>query len=172
MMESVHARVIRLISAEHVEGLTAEERRDVHEHLAVCPACSTKAAALQRALSSLRSVSVRLDPALVEATQWRLRRRAAEMEARRSRLRPVWMVTALSALWMALTGPFIWRGLEWIGQTAGWAEGVWQSVFLLWWFLPATAMALAYLVAGGEDWIRWRVDSHSEGRRGNGTREI
>ena len=150
MTQDLHQRAQRMISAEHVEGLTAEERTWLNAHLSVCPGCSAEAEALRHALTALRSVSVRVDPSLVAATRRRVRNRAAAIEEQKSKLGAVWIVGVLSVLWMAFTGPLTWRGFEWIGRSLGWADGVWQSAFVLAWFLPATAVALSLLVLRGE----------------------
>lgn len=143
MTEDVHQRAIRMISAEQVEGLTDSERGWLGDHLSVCPDCSRKADALGRALFSLRSVSVEMSPGLVAATRRRVRNRAAEIAEQRSRLSVVSMAIALSLVWMVLSGLLFWSGFEWLGRSQGWVDPVWQSTFLLGWFLPATAVSLA-----------------------------
>ncbi|RPI21459.1 MAG: zf-HC2 domain-containing protein [Acidobacteria bacterium] len=150
MKEDAHEQAVRLISAEHVEGLTPEQRRWLDAHLSACPGCSAKADALGRALSSLRLVSVQLDPAVLAATRRLVRSRAAEIGEQRNRLRIAWMAPMLSFVWMAFTGPLMWRGFEWLGGSLGWADGVWQSSFVVGWFLPATAAALALSLMRGE----------------------
>jgi anti-sigma factor RsiW len=156
MTEDVHERAARMISREKVEGLGAEERRWLNEHLSVCPGCSKDEEALRRTLSDLRSVSVELNPALVMATRRKVRGRAAALEAQRSRVRAVLLAALLSFLWMAFTGPLTWQGFQWLGRSLGWADPIWQSAFLLGWFLPATAVALILgllqQVTGGRSW--------------------
>ncbi len=152
MTEDLHERAVRMIFRDQVEGLGAGERAWLDAHLLVCPGCSDKAEALGRAVSSLRSLSVRVDPSLLAATRRRVRSRAAAIEEQRTRLAAVWMLTVFSVLWMAITGPLTWRAFEWIGGSLGWADGVWQSVFLLAWFLPAPAVSVALLALRGDRW--------------------
>jgi hypothetical protein len=150
MTEDLHERAARMMSRELVEGLTPNEREWLDTHLSACRGCSQKDEALHRALSSLRSVSVELDPALVAATLRRVRRRAAGIDEQRGTVRTVWVLTTLSLLCMAFTGPAAWQGFQWLGRSLGWADGVWQSAFLLGWFLPATAVALALALLKGD----------------------
>jgi anti-sigma factor RsiW len=142
MTEDVHLKALRLISTEQVEGLSAEERRWLHGHLAGCPDCSRHAEALQQSLHCLRSVSVRLDPAVVQRTRLKVLARAAELEGRRARFQPLWAALLLSVLWVFVTTPYLWRGFRWFGENYGLADGVWQAGFLVWWFLPATITAI------------------------------
>jgi hypothetical protein len=150
MTKDSHERAVRLMSAEQVEGLSAEDRRWLYEHLSACTGCSKKADALRVGLASLRSVSVRLNPALLDATRRRVRSRAVEIEELRVRVRAVALVAILSLVWMGFTGSVTWQAFEWLGRSLGWVDGVCLSAFVLGWFLPATVAALILSLKRGE----------------------
>ncbi|MGH9455656.1 MAG: hypothetical protein ACRD2O_16985, partial [Terriglobia bacterium] len=79
MTEDLHSRSERLLLESQVEGISESDRAWLDHHLADCEACSLHAQSLDRALSSLRSVSVRVDPALISATRFRMMLRAREL---------------------------------------------------------------------------------------------
>ena len=146
MIENEHERATRMISAEHVEGLPPEERQWLKEHLSVCFACSRKADALSRAVLSVRSMSVRVDPLMIRATVSRVRNRAAEIEEQRRRVPLLWGAASFSFVWMVITGALMWYWFAWLGRSLGWADGVWLSIFLVGWFFPATLVALTFVL--------------------------
>lgn len=156
MNESSHQRAARLIAAQCVEGIPPAERAWFDAHLESCEECAALAAATERAIGALRGSSPVLDPGVVRATQLRVRARALELQERQARLRPLWVACAISWLWVALTTPYLWRGFRWLGQAAGVSDPVWQTGFLLGWFLPATLVAAALL---------WRHSQQAEERR-------
>ncbi len=109
-------------------------------------------AAWERRISeALRSVPVNLDPAVVAATQARVAARARELRQRRDQLRPLWILLPLSLLWMVLTTPYAWMSFEWLGHRFALAGVVWRGAFLVWWFLPAVALALVLVLRSHEE---------------------
>ena len=58
----------------------------------------------------------------------------------------VWLTSAASWLFGAVTAPYVWRGLEWLGTTAGARKLLWQISFGVWWALPAIVAGVILLI--------------------------
>ena len=67
------------------DGLTADERLTVYQHLEVCPVCRARVGELRNLRSSLATLSTPLPPAdLIPAINTALAARVAELRARRN----------------------------------------------------------------------------------------
>lgn len=141
MNKNMHERAERLIVAARVEGIDASDRGWLDRHLAECPQCAAVHEATESAIQSLRSVSLEVDPALIRATRLAVHRRARELRERPIRMLPLWIFCTLSWVLGAVSAPYLWRGFEWIGRRVGVPDLMWQTAFLLWWALPAVAVA-------------------------------
>ena len=154
MNQSIHERARRLIVQRRVEGLPAGDQEWLGQHLDTCGECAAHAQSVERWVASLKSLRAEVDPAVIQAARRRVRLRAEEIEARRARLRPVWVALWFSGAWTLLLTPYVWLGFEWLGRSLRLADGVWETAFLVWWFLPATAIAAA---------LAWRRLGMAEG---------
>jgi hypothetical protein len=148
--EDMHARAAQLIAKERVEGISAAEQEWLGGHLRECAGCAESANATQQALRSLRTLSVPLPRELASRTQFRVRLRAQQLQAREPRWRLIWAMCGASWLAGAATAPYVWRGLEWAGHRAGMPDLVWKMGFGVWWALPAIVAAAILLMEGGE----------------------
>ena len=157
MSEELHARAARLIAQERVETLSSGEREWLAAHLRECSACSELARSTEQAIRSLRGLSIPLPRGLASRTQLRVRLRAQQLQIYQPRWRMVWLACGISWLFGAVTAPYIWRGLEWVGQRMGLPSFVWQIGFGLWWALPAAVVAVILLItdAGRSTDARW-----------------
>lgn len=138
MNQEIHQRACRLIDAWHVEGISPSEREWLEAHLAECPACQGHMRASERALQTLRSYTVKVDPALVSTTQARVRWRACQMRDNQARLRALWISCGLSWLMGVLTAPLLWEGLAWLGRNFDFPRFVTILLFSFCWIAPAT----------------------------------
>ncbi|MBI1983153.1 MAG: hypothetical protein HYS61_03030 [Acidobacteria bacterium] len=141
MSEDVHQRAERLLAASKVEGITEADREWLDAHLEGCAPCARLAASVEHVVASLRSVSLPLDPAVVEATRRRVHARALELREHDARMRALWMSCALSWMLGAVSAPLLWRGLEWVGQRMALPESVQVVAFIFWWIVPAVVVA-------------------------------
>jgi len=153
MIPDVHARACRLLDAELAEGISAADREWLEAHLSDCPMCQSRAGANRRALQTLRSFTMRFDPALVSTTQVRVRWRARQLQDEHVRMRALWISCGLSWLSGALTAPLLWQAIAWLGRHFQVSEGIWIIAFAACWLAPAT-------VAGAL--IAWRRSRASE----------
>jgi hypothetical protein len=150
MTSDMHARAVTLISKERVEGISAAEQEWLDRHLRECPRCAESANATQQALRSLRALRSAVPRELAARTQFRVRLRAQELQAREPRWRLIWAMCGASWVAGAATAPYVWRGLEWFGHRAGLPDLVWKMGFGVWWALPAIVAAAVLLMEGGE----------------------
>jgi hypothetical protein len=146
MSEEIHARAKRLIAQQCVEDISAEEREWLEQHLRECAMCSEFASATAQAIRSLRGLSVPLPRALARRTQMRVRLRAQQLQVYEPHWRMVWAACGISWAFGATTAPYVWRGLEWVGQRMGLPNLVWQLGFGLWWALPLVVTGVILLM--------------------------
>jgi predicted anti-sigma-YlaC factor YlaD len=148
MMEDLHERARRLIAAKGVEGISTNHQAWLDAHLEGCSACAEMAEAVERAIRTLRSVTVQVNTELVDRTRRVVQLRAHELRGRQAQLIPIWMSCALSWLLGGLTLPLVWRLVEWVGLYVKLPDDIWVLVLVLWWTLPTLAAA-ALLTAKG-----------------------
>lgn len=146
MNNDPHVRAGRLIAEARVEGISSGDREWLDHHLAHCPDCARLASATERALESLRALSVPLPPALASRTQLRVYLRAREMRERRSAGWALWAACGISWAVGIASSPYIWRGFEWLGHQAGLPSLLWKMGFALWWAVPALLATAAALL--------------------------
>jgi anti-sigma factor RsiW len=145
MNEELHVRAKESIARQRVEGISETERLQLEEHLRNCTECAEVARATEQAIRSLRGLSVPIPPALASRTQFRVRLRAQEMQARGPRWQWLWAACGVSWIFGAATASYVWRGFEWLGHRAGLPDVVWKMSFGVWWALPAIVVALVLL---------------------------
>lgn len=141
MTADPHEKAKRLVATDHVEGIAAADREWLDEHLESCPSCSEFASATERAIRSVRVMSVRVDAELVARTRRAVRLRAAELRGQQAQWLPLWMSCAVSWVLGGLSMPLVWRGIVWIEQYVNLPNPVWILLLMLWWALPTLAMA-------------------------------
>lgn len=142
MTHDVHTRARQLMAAAQVEGIPASDQVWLEQHLEGCAECAQSAALTERAIEALRWVAVSADPALVEATQQRVRLRALELAERQARLLPVAVSCGLAALLSLVTLTYLWQGFAWLGEQWRLPALAWQAGFVSAWFLPTSLAAV------------------------------
>ncbi len=143
MNSELHTRAKKLIVADRVEGISADERTWLDRHLADCDECASEASRLAAAIQAFRAVPMTASPDLVRRTSSIVLQRARQKQTARRESVPLWISTAVSAASMASTAPFVWSGLAWIGRFSHTPEILLQTGFLMWWFMPVTVLAAA-----------------------------
>ncbi len=141
MNGSDHERAAQLIFRSQLEHVTAEDSDWLEAHLAICVECSERAAMMRRTVLAIRSISVQVDPVLIERTRLRVRQRAQVLGSRSSPGMWLWVVSAISWAWMAASASYMWRGFGWVAHRVGIPSPLWQMGFALWWVVPALIVA-------------------------------
>jgi anti-sigma factor RsiW len=145
MSEDLHKHARQLLAAGRVEGISDAEQAWLEAHMQECAQCGEHASSLDRTIGGVRSLAALLDPALVEATRRRVHFRARELREQEARTRALWFSCALSWILGAFSAPLLWRGFEWIGHHIALPDLVWQTAFLLWWFVPAAVVGAVFV---------------------------
>jgi anti-sigma factor RsiW len=146
MREDIHRHAEDLILRSAVEPLAPAESSWLQQHLAECPSCAREAGELESIVDFVRSVSVAINPLLVERTRLRVRLRARTLAQRKPSPGLLWASCAATWAWMALSAPHIWRGFAWVGGRLGVPNWAWEMGFGLWWLLPALAVGAALIL--------------------------
>ena len=159
MNETLHARSEKLIAQERVEGISQSERDWLAAHLRECPACAQVAQQTNNALRALRGMPIPLPRGLTERTQFRVQLRAQELREREPKRRLLWIMCAMSWGLGIATAPYVWQGIEWIGQRTGAPKLLLEFGFGLWWAIPALFAAAIVVLenvrqANERDWSR------------------
>ncbi len=142
MTNHEHERALDLIMRRGVEGIDNSQTAWLESHLSVCTDCSEYAALEHSTSRLLRSVAVTASPALVTATQSRLRARALEMRERDSRMFLIGVSFCLGVLSSTASAWVWWRFGGWAAQLLGLPESIVGPGVLLFWLLPAIVIAV------------------------------
>jgi predicted anti-sigma-YlaC factor YlaD len=145
MNEQTHQRAQKLIAQQHLESLSSENEYWLKAHLAECESCAADQRQLRESLSALRTMHLDLPPNLASRTQFRVRMRAEELREKEPTKKFVWAIAAISWALGVATAPWVWHGVEWLGQTTGAPKIILQAGFLLWWSVPPMIAAWAAL---------------------------
>jgi predicted anti-sigma-YlaC factor YlaD len=145
MKSDLHAQANEFIARRHVEGLSLEDERWLNAHLAECESCIAEQRQLNESLSALRTMHLDLPPNLASRAQFRVRMRAEELREKEPAKQFVWAIAAVSWALGVSTAPWVWRGIEWLGQETGAPKLLLQAGFVLWWSVPPMIAAWAVL---------------------------
>jgi hypothetical protein len=141
MTNDLHEKAKRLIAVAPVEGIANADRAWLDAHLESCAQCAELATSTERVIRDLRSVTVPVNPELVDRARRVVHLRARELQVRQAQLLPLWMSCAVSWVLGGLTLPLVWRGIEWMGRYLELPASVGILLLFFWWALPALAVA-------------------------------
>lgn len=145
MTNDLHVRAQELIAQQQVESLSSDNERWLNAHLAECESCAAEQRQLRGSLSALRSMHLDLPANLASRAQFRVRMRAEELREKEPAKKFVWAIAAVSWALGVSTAPWVWHGIEWLGQTTGAPKLLLQAGFVLWWSVPPMLAAWAAL---------------------------
>jgi predicted anti-sigma-YlaC factor YlaD len=145
MSKELHARAEQLIAQERIEGISAADQQWLRLHLCECAACTQYASSITQTLRAMRGISIEVPSTLVSRAKFRVRLRAQQLRTE-PRWKMIWFASAISWIFGAVTAPYIWHGLEWVGHRTGIPNIIWELGFGLWWALPAVAVGLVLLM--------------------------
>lgn len=145
MTNDLHVRAQELIAQQQVESLSSDNERWLNAHLAECESCAAEQRQLRESLSALRSMHLDLPANLASRAQFRVRMRAEELREKEPAKKFVWAIAAVSWALGVSTAPWVWHGIEWLGQTTGAPRLLLQAGFVLWWSVPPMLAAWAAL---------------------------
>jgi predicted anti-sigma-YlaC factor YlaD len=145
MKNDLHVRAKNLIAQGCIEQVSSDDQRWLEAHLAECESCANQQSQLRESLSALRAMHLDLPVNLASRTQFRVRMRAEELREKEPAKKFVWAIAAVSWALGVSTAPWVWRGIEWLGQETGAPKLLLQAGFVLWWSVPPMIAAWAAL---------------------------
>ena len=145
MTNDLHTRAKNLIAQQHIEPVSSDDQRWLEAHLAECESCANQQRQLRESLAALRTTHLDLPANLASRAQFRVRMRAEELREKEPAKKFVWAIAAVSWALGVSTAPWVWRGIEWLGQETGAPKLLLQAGFVLWWSVPPMIAAWAAL---------------------------
>jgi hypothetical protein len=147
MTNHEHERAIDLITRSGVEGVSSPDAIWLDSHLAVCTECAGYAEACDSTGELLRAVAITASPALVSATQARLRARAAELDEQRSRTILIAVSFCIGTLTSVFSAWLWWRFGGWVAQKLALPASIVEPGVFVAWMLPAVIIVVAMLAS-------------------------
>jgi predicted anti-sigma-YlaC factor YlaD len=145
MTNDLHVRAKNLMAQGCIEHVSPDDQRWLEAHLGECESCANEQRQLRESLSALRTMHLDLPANLASRTQFRVRMRAEELHEKEPARKFVWAIAAVSWALGVSTAPWVWRGIEWLGQETGAPKLLLQAGFVLWWSVPPMIAAWAAL---------------------------
>ena len=142
MKVSDHERARDLVMLRDGEEGTAADAAWLDSHLLECSECASFAEALQLTTQTMRSTPVLASSSLVNATQARVRIRAAELQDQQNRYFLIGISFCLGVFWSAGSMFLGWKLSAWMAEQFHVATWVISAAFVLFWLLPAIGMAV------------------------------
>ena len=143
-----HERAFELCCMMLAPSIGDAERQWLENHLAECSECSCRIQQTLAAVAALKSVSISATNDMVQSTRRRVRELCVRDEARKRRMRPIWISSAFASVWMACSTPYLWQSFDLTGHWLHIPDLLWQMAFLVAWFTPALTGAAVAL------WLR------------------
>ena len=141
-----HERAIDLITQRGVEEITPADQGWLESHLAHCSECAEYAGFVEGAGQLLRAVAITANPALVAVTQARVRARAEQLREHQARIVLIAISFCIGVLASTASAWLWWRFGGWVVERLGLPEAIVVPGVLLFWLLPAVAVAVLMLV--------------------------
>jgi anti-sigma factor RsiW len=141
---TIHQQICGLLPDRFAGSLAPGDIEWMDSHLSACTDCNARFEEFRGTVQGVRREvgSVMAGAPLVRRTQSGVRRAAIRMRKREERMAPLWIATAIAALWAVLSLPLIWEGTQWFGNHTSVPMFVWQSAAVVVWLMP-TGIAVA-----------------------------
>src|SRR5271165_7041497 len=141
-----HGRAMELLTLRDVEGLSDGDARWLESHLAGCAECSEYELAMGSAEQAMRSFTVMARGSLVASTQAKVRARAEQLREHQARMVLIGVSFCLGVVTSTLTAWVWWKCGAWVADKLGLPAGIVEPGVLLFWLLPAVAVAFLMAV--------------------------
>ena len=146
MMNHEHDRAIDLITRQGAEDIASSDSAWLDSHLARCPECAEYAGLFRSAGQLLRSAAITASPALVATTQARVHARAEQLRERQARVVLVAVSFCIGVLSSTASAWLWWKAGGWVVERLGLPQAIVGPGILLFWLLPALAIAVLMVV--------------------------
>ena len=142
MNSNDHGRAIDLLMQRDVEGIAQPDAVWLEAHRQACAECESFAQSLSFAENAVRSSSVMASAELVQSTQTRVHARADQLREQHARMVLITVSFCLGVLTSTLTAWIWWKSGAWVAERLGLPSGIVEPGVLLFWLLPAVAIAV------------------------------
>lgn len=146
MTNPEHERAIDIITQRGEDIISTRDEAWLESHLALCSECAEYAGLLASTGQLLRSVAVTASPALVATTQARVRARAEQLREHQARIVLIAISFCIGVLASTASAWLWWKVGGWVVERLGLPEAIVVPGVLLFWLLPAVAVAILMLV--------------------------
>ena len=146
MSGNEHERAMELITQRDVEGIGQSDAVWLESHLSSCRECAAFEAAISETERVLRSVTVLAPAALVASTRARVHARAEQLREQQARTVLMAVSFCLGVVTSTLTAWAWWKCGAWVADKLGLPSGIVEPGVLLFWLLPAVAIAVLMVV--------------------------
>jgi len=141
-----HDRAADLIARRGLEDLAAADAAWLELHLSECPECADYAAAFEQTGQLLRSYTITASSALVTRTQSLVRVRAEQLREQQTRMVLVAVSFCIGVLFSTASAWLWWKAGDSVVRWLGLPESIVAPGVLLFWLLPAIAVAVLMVV--------------------------
>jgi len=146
MTNHEHERAVDLVTRRGEDDISTSDQAWLESHLAQCPECAEFAGLTESAGQLLRSVAITANPALVAVTQARVRARAEQLREHQARIVLIAISFCIGVLASTASAWLWWKVGGWVVGRLGLPESIVVPGVLLFWLLPAVAVAVLMLV--------------------------
>ena len=142
MTNQEHERAIDILTRRGVEDTASSDAAWLESHLALCSECAEFASLIESTGQLLRSVAVTASPALVATTQARVHARAEQLREQQARGILIAVSFCIGVLSATASAWLWWKLGGWVVERLGLPESIVGPGVLLFWLLPAIAIAI------------------------------
>ena len=146
MTNHQHERAEELIMRRGAEEIAVTDGAWLESHLSQCSECAAFAESFEQTGAWLRSFSITASSSLVMVTQSRVRARAEQMREQQARTVLIAISFCVGVLASTASAWVWWRVGDWVVQLLGLPQSIVAPGVLLFWLLPAIAVAVLLLV--------------------------
>jgi anti-sigma factor RsiW len=169
MTNHEHERATDLIIRRGVEEIAAPDAAWLESHLAMCSECAEYVSLIEGTEQLLRSAAVTASPALVIATQSRVRARALHLQEQQSRMVLIAISFCIGVLSSTVSAWLWWKFGSWVAARLGLSTAIVEPGILLFLLLPAVVIAVLMLafprpVFDESVLLRWAGSREGENR--------
>ena len=147
MNGNAHERAIDLITRRDVEAISEGDGVWLESHLSSCADCASFEMALTGAAQALRTAPVMASASLLEKTRSRVHARALQLREQRARTVLIAVSFCLGVMTSTVTAWIWWKSGAWVAERLGLPSGIVEPGVLLFWLLPAIAIAVLLVVS-------------------------
>jgi len=147
MTNHEHDRAIDLITRGGGDDISTRDEAWLESHLALCSECAEYAKAFEQTGQLLRSFAVSASPALVTATQARVKTRAAQLREHQARVVLISVSFCIGVVSSTISAWLWWRFGGWVAGRLSLPGSIVEPGMFVAWLLPAIVIAAVMLAS-------------------------